>query len=578
MEAVILEKRYNENAAALTWEIVDDKEDIGKFELLYNEEIIKGEGFEEFLSAASQLSSDINVIYVKYLKWFVRISQAFIDYEGKEFFANGNMEFYHIKICDNVELRNWDNFWKKVNDKEEFLKRLELCRQNFRGNCKNKVGLKNHYKYTLARDMWEDIKYKYYLWQPWATEYCKEMVPKTEEELILLEQLNKASFFYCNRERFGQRNYKVYCYDLSSSHLSFLARKRFPYEGFKKEENPKEIQRIIKEKRHAYYGQFTFKKLQYKVDFPVDLQKFGHLAPELGSCSWTLVLTNVDIEWMKELFSWEQVSVSYFYHAPQKELCKDYAKMFDSLYQWKNQQKKGSFGKEVCKFRAELPFGQPMKKTSYETQTIWTKENGFEIIEEEEKSLEEIQQKVIRRGIPMQVSYWVAAYSRLEEFTIINRIGVDKVLYGDTDSVKFIGEEGIKQIEIRNKEIEMEFNSINRRRIMSFDKKLGKWCNEGMVDCFKAIGIKWYLTVNEEAEIDVKAAGADIQNLIKGLKETNDPIQNFNLKMNIFGLFKEIVPSKKNKYGIVFSYKNKMNNDFQNEILKNGTDLYYAPF
>ena len=40
MEAVILEKRYNENAAALTWEIVDDKEDIGKFELLYNEEII----------------------------------------------------------------------------------------------------------------------------------------------------------------------------------------------------------------------------------------------------------------------------------------------------------------------------------------------------------------------------------------------------------------------------------------------------------------------------------------------------------------------------------------------------------
>jgi hypothetical protein len=38
------------------------------------ENIIKGVGFEEFLSTASKISSDINVIYIKYLKWFVHIS------------------------------------------------------------------------------------------------------------------------------------------------------------------------------------------------------------------------------------------------------------------------------------------------------------------------------------------------------------------------------------------------------------------------------------------------------------------------------------------------------------------------
>lgn len=566
---------YNDNAAALTWEIINDEEDIGKFEILYNGKTIKGSGFKEFLSAASQLSDNINVIYIKYLKWFVRISQSFIDYKGKDFFANGEKEFYFIQIADNVELRNWDNFWSKIDDKEEFLKRLDICRENFKGNYKNKLGLKNHYKYTLAKEMWEDMKYRYYLWQPWAINYCKEMVPKTEEELINLESLDKASFYFCNSKYFNKREYYVYCYDLSSSHLSFLARKRFPYKGFELEEDTKKIQNIIKLKRDAWYCRIIFKKLQYKIDFPINLQRFGWPEPDFGQCCWNLALTNVDMEWFKEVFSWEGAIVYNFYHAPQKELEKDYAKMFDSLYEWKNQQKKGTFAKEICKFRAELPFGQPMKKTSYCTKTIWTEE-GFEVVEEEEKTLEEIQKKIVKRGIPMQVSYWVAAYSRLEEFTIINRIGIDNVLYGDTDSVKFIGKEGIQVIEERNSEIEKEFNSINSKRFLKFNQKLGKWCDEGIMACFKAIGIKWYITIDMDGHYDVKAAGADLKKLKENLQERNDPVTAFNLRMKVDGLFKEIAPSRKKKNAIVFRYKNKMDNEIKKEVLKyQGTDLYY---
>lgn len=567
---------YNDNAAALTWEIINDKEDIGKFEILYSGKIIKGEGFKEFLNAASGLSNQINVIYVKYLKWFVKISQAFINYEGKEFFANGEKEFYFIQIMDNVELRNWDNFWNKIDSKEEFLKRLDLCRENFKGNCKNKLGLKNHYKYTLAKEMWEDMKYRYYLWQPWAANYCKEMVPKTEEELVNLEALDKASFYFCNSNYFNKREYYVRCYDLSSSHLSFLARKKFPYQSFELEEDSSKIQQIIKLKRDAWYCRIIFKKLQYKIDFPINLQRFGWPEPECGQCAWNLALTNIDMEWFKEVFSWEGAIVYNFYHSPQKELDRDYAKMFDSLYEWKNQQKKGTFAKEIHKFRAELPFGQPMKKTSYCTKTIWTESNEFEVVEEEEKPFEEIQNKIMKRGIPMQVSYWVAAYSRLEEFTIINRIGIDNVLYGDTDSVKFIGEEGVRVIEQRNKEIEEEFNLIGMKRFYKFNQKLGKWCDEGIMACFKAIGIKWYITIDMDSKYDVKAAGADINALKTALLEKRDPINTFNLRMQIKGLFKEIMPSRKNKNAVVFRYKNKMDNEIKKEVLKHkGTDLYY---
>lgn len=576
----MIKRDYNESAAALTWEIINDQENIGKFEILYNGKLISGNGFEEFLNAASNLSNQINVIYVKHLKWFVRISQKFIDYSDKDFFANDSMEFYWIQISDNIELRNWDNFWKKIEDKEEFIKRLDICRKNFNKGNKGILSLKNNYKYTLAKEQYADIYQKYYLYCPWAQNYCKEMVPKTQDELDLLDCLNKASFYYSNPKCYGDRSYNVHCYDLSSSHLSLLARKKFPYKSFELEEDPKKIQEIISKRFECWYGVFYFKKLQYKIDFPVDLNKFGWIDTEEGQCCYDLVLTNVDMEWFKEVFSWESVSVGDFYHCQQKELSKDYAKMFDSLYEWKNQQKSGTFAKEICKFRAELPFGQPMKKTQYLGKTIFNKkEKRFEVVENDEKSFAQIQNNIIKRGIPMQVSLWVAAYSRLEEFTMINRIGLDKVVYGDTDSVKFIGEEGIKEIEKRNKEIEEEFNLINKKRVLDFNKKLGKWCNEGDLACFKSIGIKWYLMVNMNGEIDVKAAGANIEFLLSWLKKQNDPITKFNLKMKVPKLFKDIHPSNKVKYGIVFNYKNSMDRDFKRDILSHGTSLfYYNPY
>ena len=571
-----MERVYNENAAAFTWEIINDKEDIGSFEILYQGQIIKGVGFEEFLNAASNLSEEVNVIYIKHLKWFIRISQNFIDYSDKQFFANGDMDFYWVRIMDNVEVRNWDNFWKKIDDKKEFLNRLDLCRKNFNKGQKGILGLKNNYKYTLAREQYADIYQRYYLYCPWATNYCKEMVPKTQDELDVLNWLNKASFYYSNPNWYGDRAYNVHCYDLSSSHLSFFARKKFPYGGFQLEEDFEKIQEIIKKKFECWYGVFHFNKLQYKINFPVDLTKFGTMANDRGQCCYDLVLTNVDMEWFKEVFSWDSVSVSWFYHAPQRELCKDYAKMFDALYEWKNQQKKGSFAKEICKFRAELPFGQPMKKVQYDTKTVFNKETKeFQLVDNEEKSFKQIQTDIIKRGIPMQVSLWVAAYSRVEEFTMINRIGLDKVVYGDTDSVKFVGEEGVKEIERRNKEIEDEFNQINKKRLLNFNPKLGKWCDEGNLACFKSIGIKWYLTVNMDDKIDVKAAGANIEALLDWLKKQRDPISKFRLQMKVPKLFKDIGASAKTKYGVRFQYKEKMDSSFKKDILGRGTSLYY---
>ena len=260
------------------------------------------------------------------------------------------------------------------------------------------------------------------------------------------------------------------------------------------------------------------------------------------------------------------------FYAEQKELPKDYARMFQELYEDKAAQKKGTFAKEIFKFRAELPFGQPIKAVDYFGKVVYNeKTNQFEVVEEPEKSLQEVRFKLSKRGMPMYVSLWCVAYSRLEFFTVLNKIGLDKVVYGDTDSVKFIGDEGIKIIEEHNKTIEEEFNRINKKRGIYMDAKLGKWCDEGDVSCFKSIGVKWYLT-EKDGEIDVKAAGAQMDTLEKWLKEAPNAFIRFDIKMKCFGLFKKV---KCSNGSVSITYTNEMDKTIKKEILNHGTPLYY---
>ena len=511
-------KNYNDNAAALIWDVLNDERDIGNWKLVCDNKELNGKGFNEFLTVANSLVEKKQVIYVKNLDWFVEIAQNFMIFKGCDFFANQDLSFYYISISETIELRNWNNFWKKVEDPYEFLKRLDACRNVFKIDCKNTLSFDKHFKFTLARDMWEDVKYKYFLKSAWSSNFVNTLLPQSEEEWEQIQHLDKGSFYFCNSDYFNKKVPNVHCYDISSSHLSLLARKKYPSSSFKRAETVDEAIEIIERKFHCWHGQFYFKKLQYKIDnFPIDLSRFGYPSEE-ELCGWYLVLTNVDMQWFKQMFIWDECYCLDLYYAEQKELCKDYAKMFQELYEDKASQKKGTFAKEIFKFRAELPFGQPIKAVDYYGKAIYNEDtNMFEVVEEKEKTLQEVRFKLSKRGMPMYVSLWCVAYSRLEFFTVLNKIGFDKVVYGDTDSVKFIGDEGIKIIEEHNKTIEEEFKAINKKRAIYMNEKLGKWCDEGDVDYFKSIGIKWYLTSKGD-EIEVKAAGAQMDTLENWVK------------------------------------------------------------
>lgn len=586
--------KYNENAAALTWEIVNDSEDIGKWKLSYlkeNEKIetFQGKGIINFLNAASNLSSSINVIFVKKLRWFMFLVKNFINLEGRPYYASKNqsrgIRFFNVLIQENVELREWDNFFDGVDDNEEFLKRLDTCRRVFiNRDQKSKKTLEKTYRVTLAREMWENEKNLHYLYQPWAKNYCAEMAPKDEEELYYSNLLDRGGFYYQNPECLNKTICNVHQYDKSSAYLSLLVTEKYPLTSFEYTEDSDLIQKIITEKFYCYYGEFNFYNLRYQNElFKVDLSRFGGEPIEGHLNSWRLILTNVDIEWFKKCFKWDSCYPLGFYYAQQRELTfnhKEYAKMFLQLYEEKDAQKKGTFAKEIYKFRAQLPFGQPIKQIDYLEEVVYNKDtNYYSVVDKEkEKSLAEVKYTLMNRGIPRYVSLWLAAYSRLEFFNMVYKIGFEKVIYGDTDSVKFIGEEGIKIVEEYNKELRDKMRKINKKRnILVYNEKLGQWLDEGDLTAFKAIGVKWYMVIDKNDKLDVKASGADVAVLRKWLNEQKMPLHAFNYSMKVFGLRHEIKESKNGK-GIVFSYKNDIDRETKRDILRQGTPLYeYIP-
>lgn len=569
-------RQYNENAAALNWEIVNESTDIGKWKLWYLDNLIEGQGFEEFFNAAKTLSSDMNVVFVKRIKWFIHLAKNFVNFKDRNFFANSEQDFFFIEIDDNIELRNWDNFWKKIEDGADFLKRLEVCRSVFNHGengkqNKNKLSLKNHYKWTLSKEMWKDIYNQNYLYYSWGYNYCSELVPQDDEELEYVRWFDKAGFYFRNPKFSFDVIPNIFHYDIKSDYLGLLFRKTFPMEKFQWTEDPEEIQKIIKDGYYCWYGSFDFIKLQYKQDFHLNLQRFG--TPIEGQmCSWSLLLTNVDMQWFKTIFKWEKCYSGRVYYTRHRRLSKDYLKMFEFLFSCKESQKDGTFAKEIYKTRAELVFGQPIKAFEYASKTIYVEEeNDFEVVDNDEKSLEKIQFDLKKRGIPYYVGVWVAAYARAELINVVNKLGFDNVVYGDTDSVWFINEEGINIIEEHNKEIRKEKKGTIPAPL------LGEWINQGQYRNFKSVAVKMYICekLNEktgEWELIVKAAGADTEIIKQWLLKKKKPFAHFSVNMKIPQM-RYTIERKENR--VEFKYLDKVDKEELFKAQKRETSLYY---
>lgn len=260
--------------------------------------------------------------------------------------------------------------------------------------------------------------------------------------------------------------------------------------------------------------------------------------------------------------------------------------MIDWLYQAKEVSKKqlkenptkGKLSCQVYKPMTEFPFGQSIKKPFYELKVVRSEEeNCFQVIELEEekflsqKEFEKIQAKLrTKRGLPIQWGLWIVAYSRLEMIEMMDKIGFKNVVYGDTDCVKFLGEEGNKIMEQRNKEIEKEFKELFKRKKIKMDDKLGKWKFEGLFPKFKTIGVKQYIKQDWNGVIETTCSGAEKRSMELFFRNVNNPFERFTKQMRVPGIY---IKRVKKGDGVEFGYVNEIPENIQRVLKGHNTHL-----
>lgn len=559
---------YSDYAIALKWEIINDEPDIGKWEMFFEEDnsIKNGKGMSDLLEMLLRLNQEqINVIYVKDLNYFEVIGENYFSYSS-EFMAavkDGQINFFNLKLFDWIELVNWNNFFD-TEDCEEFIRELNLCRSNFKGQNKNKLSLKSHYRITKAADQWFDITERFYLKKEWANVFRNSLLPQDQDELNLFLEIYKGSYSFLNPKFVGKTIENVKGYDISSSHSGFILRKKYPNSTGERITDVKEIYNIINKDWYAWIGRIEFVDLYEKFELPIDLRQFGYINE---NDNWELILTNAHWKVFKRLFGAKTIIPIEFYKYENKELARNYAKMVNDLYEEKEFYKKNndSFVKNIFKFRTELPFGQSIKAPQFHQAVIYNEEtNQFEKFKLTDQPFEEIIGRLKKYALPMQIGIWTAAYSWAEEVNMILDLGVENVVYGDTDCVRFIGDLDCV-IEAHNKEIDKEVNNISKKRIMlETNTKLGRWQDEGTFSQFKAIGIKWYLFI-DNGKLEVKAAGANKDKLLDWLNAQDNPFEEFNKEMYVPQLFKNMSIDRE-KGTVYLSYNNYMGDKLKREI------------
>ena len=546
---------YSDNAIVFDWEILNNKQDIGKWEMLFEEENkkINGNGMSEFLETITQLPQDqINVIFINNLNMFELISSSYMSYQEdfKAVVRERGINFFYLKPFDFVEFRNSNNFWGDISV-EEFLKRLTLCRDYFKLGRKNKLSLKKHFRFTLTKEIWSSITEKYYLNSKTFKQLKEDLLPKTPEELDLLLNAYKASFIYANPNYLNKTICDVYSSDIKSSHTGLFCRKRYPYGEGTVEEDPMKIYEIMNGDYYTWIGKFKIIGLREKIaDFPWDMRNFGYQAKD---GSWIVTLLAPHWQIFKRIYGADNLIPIEFVYYQQKVLEKNYILMMIDLYREKEYFKTTEaedWIKGLFKQRTELPYGQSIKNPVYYTGVIYDyEENEFIIDRLPPQTFEDKVKQLRKHSLPFQYGLWTAAYSWAEEVGMIIDIGLDKVIYGDTDSVKFIGEEGLEVVKRHNKEIDKEFDFVRNRYnlIVEIDSKLGRWHDDGFNVCFKTLGMKRYLSFKDCGTLKATCSGAIINTLQDYVDNSDDPFEEFDKEMTITGLYKHVSMDKKRR-------------------------------
>lgn len=546
----------NKSIAAMRYNYRSRCIDIDNWEVYYNEERKNGKGLKEFKEFCSSLPQDkINVVYVKGLKLLYLLNKNFNYFkftDSKLRCDNFNDWDFFTLTSENIELREWNNWFDKIDDCEEFFNYFYTAMRYL-----NQDDLKNFGIYTLSHAAYKyGILWRYYDFIGKNTyqsmkPIVERCIPKDEFVLKFYEDYYRGGLAFYNPHARNIVLKDVLSIDKKSCHSGIMVMEKFPLNDFEEIETKyfNEVEDDYDET--AFIGQFRFKNIRKEDSSIIPdniLYQFGGYSDENGN--WEFCLNEVDWAWFKKEFTWEKAKLVKLYVAQKQYLPKDVIKAIVKMYKEKEALEKGTAARSVGKQITELIYGQSIKKLEYRFEAKLNEKGEVNTYSYDPLTLEQKQEILRKRRFPLQLGIWTVSYSRYDIWKSIQIAGRDKTVYCDTDCNKNL--QGKDIIDKLNEEINNKAALVKKHCNIDLPKTIGRWSYEYIADEFVVGGIKWYAyKVNDQ--IKFKAAGAQLD-AIKEWFKTHE-LKDFNSKMECPNMFSTMKYDYENNVATV-SYNN----------------------
>lgn len=461
------------------------------------------------------------IVFVKRLKVF----WIFARNKGLKFTENSlvqakdnsnSYDFFLLKTGGNIELRNWDNWFDKIEEPKEFIQTFYKAKEILG----IKIDVDKPFRFNLTSKIrsrlveWENKDYIGYNYRNSLREEVAATIPDSEELLNLFENYYRGGMTGYNLKA---KNYgvipNVFSYDKKSCHLAAMCNRKFPYKPFKEidgSEFNSYQRKATPDSSFCFIGIFTFEDFREKEELKGFIWKFIKGAPN----NWSMVINENDWYWIKDIAMFKNFKCKRLWVSQKKYLRKNFINALFGLYERKNAAEKGTVERLLYKTATELPYGNSIRRIAYEYEGKINGNGDVEINEKDELTFEEKQQILLKRYIPYPVGVWTVSYSRADIWEGIKTIGYSSCVYWDTDCIKttnpYAGQ--LLNVAWNNRMFHAE-NVVG----IPYSETLGKWDLEYKADKFKIIGLKWYL-YEENGKRKARCSGASIKVFDKWLE------------------------------------------------------------
>ena len=310
----------------------------------------------------------------------------------------------------------------------------------------------------------------------------------------LLREAFRGGDTHANRFYVGKILYNVGSYDRESSYPYELVNKKFPLTEFR--ETTDDIKTILS--KSEKFGYVFRVRLEH-----VELKKWHQPYISFSKCRniKNYLLDNGRILYAESL----DTTIIECFKSLKRYLPWEFRQLVIALFIKKTELKGGTdiIAYAESKKKINSLFGMTVQNTLKDDIVYLSSTDEYYLIDTKEEKLSKMKRTPF---LPYAVGVWVTAYARqdLKEFMWI--VGRDFV-YGDTDSVKFIGKHD--PIDYNNRMVaeaqKIGYKAVDIKGVAHY---MGVYENEGVSEKFVTLGAKKYAQV-KDGELKVTVAGVN---------------------------------------------------------------------